>query len=101
MAEDTRNIRLGVPSQARNATMPGSPDNRYASTGQSDVSRFVPIGSEFNAETSNRAARNLTEGLSLIGKAKAEVETVNDSIMSRRMQAELTNASAKIISSLS
>lgn len=101
MAEDTRNIRLGVPSQARNATMPGSPDNRYASTGQSDVSRFVPIGSEFNAETSNRAARNLTEGLSLIGKAKAEVETVNDSIMSRRMQAELTNASANIISSLS
>ena len=101
MAEDSRNIRMGVTQQARTSSMLGTPENRYAGDGKSNVASYVPLGNEFDSASREQALRGLSQGLEMWGKAQAEVETVNDSIMSRRMQAEMMDASSRIISSLS
>lgn len=101
MAQDTRDIRLGVSSQSRRSAMLGTPENRYARDVTTNVAGYVPLGDEFDAASRQQALQGLSQGLQMWSKAQAEVETVNDSIMSRRMQAELMNESATIISRLS
>lgn len=80
--------------------MLGAPEERYAEGSQSELASFIPIGQEFSSEERTKTLRGLSQGFELWGKAQAEVESVNDSIMSRRMQAEMMDASSRIISSL-
>lgn len=97
---DSRDIRIGTPLSNRNSSMLPAPNERYAGNAAPDSARYVPIGNEFDAASRQRSLQGLTQGLEAWSKAQAEVETVNDSIMSRRMQADLMESSQLIISDL-
>lgn len=95
---DTRDIRLGVSSANKEGLLP-SPSNRYLRSTY-DAARYVPIGNEFDKESRVKELGDLGEGLTMWSKAQAEVETTNDSIQSRRMQAEYMEASTQVFNQL-
>lgn len=95
---DTRDIRLGVSSANKEGLLP-SPSNRYLRSTY-DAARYVPIGNEFDKESRAKELGDLGEGLTMWSKAQAEVETTNDSIQSRRMQAEYMEASTQVFNQL-
>lgn len=95
---DTRDVRIGVSSTRREGLLP-SPSNRYLSSTY-DTARYVPIGNEFDKESRVKQLGDLGEGLTMWSKAQAEVETTNDSIQSRRMQAEAMEASTQVMNDL-
>ena len=95
---DTRDIRLGVSSANKEGLLP-SPSNRYLRSTY-DAARYVPIGHEFDKESRVKELGDLGEGLTMWSKAQAEVETTNDSIQSRRMQAEYMEASTQVFNQL-
>lgn len=95
---DTRDIRLGV-SRANKEVLLPSPSNRYLRSTY-DAARYVPIGNEFDKESRVKELGDLGEGLTMWSKAQAEVETTNDSIQSRRMQAEYMEASTQVFNQL-
>lgn len=95
---DTRDIRIGVRAANKEGLLP-SPNNRYLQSSY-DTARYVPIGNEFDKESRERELGDLGEGLTLWAKAQAEVETTNDSIQSRRMEAEYMEASTLVFHQL-
>lgn len=95
---DTRDIRLGVSSAHKEGLLP-SPSNRYLRSTY-NAARYVPIGNEFDKESRVKELGDLGEGLTMWSKAQAEVETTNDSIQSRRMQAEYMEASTQVFNQL-
>lgn len=95
---DTRDIRLGVSSANKEGLLP-SPSNRFLRSTY-DAARYVPIGNEFDKESRVKELGDLGEGLTMWSKAQAEVETTNDSIQSRRMQAEYMEASTQVFNQL-
>lgn len=95
---DTRDIRMGVSSANKEGLLP-SPSNRYLRSTY-DAARYVPIGNEFDKESRVKELGDLGEGLTMWSKAQAEVETTNDSIQSRRMQAEYMEASTQVFNQL-
>lgn len=95
---DTRDIRLGISSANKEGLLP-SPSNRFLRSTY-DAARYVPIGNEFDKESRVKELGDLGEGLTMWSKAQAEVETTNDSIQSRRMQAEYMEASTQVFNQL-
>lgn len=98
VTNDTRDIRMGVSSANKEGLLP-SPSNRYLRSTY-DAARYVPIGNEFDKESRVKELGDLGEGLTMWSKAQAEVETTNDSIQSRRMQAEYMEASTQVFNQL-
>lgn len=98
---DSRDIRIGTSAGARNSSMLPAPNDRYTGDAAANTAAYVPLGNEFDASSRQQALQGLSQGLNMWAKAQADVETVNDSIMARRMQADLMTASQKIITELS
>lgn len=98
--DDARRIRVGTNPQQRQGMLQ-SPDSMLAPASDYDVDKAVPMGNQFEEQKRSQELKDLSEGLAQWGKAMNEVEMTNDSIQTKRIEADVLASSASIISDLS